>query len=445
MRILTAPHGQDAPRQPGADSGTEVFETLESEVRSYSRRFPAVFATARGAVLTDETGREYLDFFCGSGALNLGHNPPALKARLLEYLAADGLTHGLDLFTVAKRDFLTALRSSVLAPRGLSHKVQFCGPTGTNAVEAALKLARKATGRSTVVSFYGGFHGVSGGSLAVTGDRATRAAAGTELHHTVFVPYPDGPTGEFDSVGLLERMVADTSSGVQLPAAVILEPVQSDGGIYCATPEFLRALREFTERHGILLIADEIWTGCGRTGDFFGFEESGIVPDLITLSKSISGYGLPLSLLLIAPHLDVWAPGEHSGTFRGNQLAFVTGAAALRYWSDQRFLDQLSANAVVLSSWADQVRSETGLAVRGRGPALGVDTADPRWADRVQRRCFERGLVIERCGRRDEVLRVLPPLTIGLLDLDRGLALLLDAIQATAPDRPHQGGLDGRD
>ncbi|MGW0393014.1 diaminobutyrate--2-oxoglutarate transaminase [Streptomyces sp. NPDC003042] len=408
---------------------------LESEVRSYSRKFPAVFATAREASLYDEDGRQYLDFFCGSGALNYGHSPAALKKRLIEHIAADGLTHGLDLFTVAKRDFLDALHDTVLAPRGLRHKVQFCGPTGTNAVEAALKLARKATGRRSVVSFYGGFHGVSAGALAVTGDLATRAALGTDAHGTVFVPYPEGPTGPFDSLAYLERMIADSSSGTPLPAAVILETLQSDGGIYCASPEFLRGLREFTQRHDIVLIVDDIFAGCGRTGDFFSFEQAGIAPDLITLSKSISGYGLPMSLLLIAPEYDVWAPGEHSGTFRGNQLAFVTATAALDYWNDPGFLKLLRENADALDRFARRVAVEHSLPARGRGLVVGIDTADPDRAQRIQERCFDDGLVVERCGRRDEVLRVLPPLTIGREELARGLDIILSALTATAPGK----------
>ncbi|MER7110098.1 aspartate aminotransferase family protein [Streptomyces sp. NPDC000229] len=413
----------------------------ESEVRSYSRKFPAVFARGRGSFLYDEDGREYLDFFCGSGALNYGHNPPALKARLLDHIAADGLTHGLDLLTVAKREFLDALHDTVLAPRGLDHRVQFCGPTGTNAVEAALKLARKATGRRGTVSFYGGFHGVSAGSLAVTGNLEVRASLGLDPHGTVFVPYPEGPTGSFDTLAYLERMVADSASGNPPPAAVILETVQSDGGVYCAPPEFLRGLRDFTRRHGIVLIVDDIFAGCGRTGEFFSFEEAGITPDLVTLSKSISGYGLPMALLLIAPELDVWAPGEHSGTFRGNQLAFVTATAALGHWSDPDFLERLTANAGTLARFAARVTAEHGLPVRGRGLVAGVDTGDPERARRIQQRCFQDGLVVERCGRADEVLRVLPPLTIDEEDLARGLAVITAAISATEATAPGSEGV----
>ncbi|MFI1767637.1 aspartate aminotransferase family protein [Streptomyces sp. NPDC020800] len=403
----------------------------ESEVRSYSRKFPAVFAKGRGSFLYDEEGRRFIDFFCGSGALNYGHNPPAVKERLLQYLADDGLAHGLDLFTVARREFLDAFHETVLAPRGLPHKVQFCGPTGTNAVEAALKLARKATGRRGVVSFYGGFHGVSAGSLAVTGDLVARAALGTDPSGTVFVPFPEGPTGPFDSLSYLERMVADRSSGSALPAAVVLETVQSDGGIYCASPEFLRGLRAFTERHGIVLIVDDIFAGCGRTGDFFSFEQASITPDVITVSKSISGYGLPMALVLISPELDVWRPGEHSGTFRGNQLAFVAATATLDHWRDPLFLTRLDENAGVLRSFGERVTAELGLHVRGRGLVTGVDTGDAERARRVQELCFQDGLVMERCGRDDEVLRVLPPLTIGREELDRGLDIVRSALAAT--------------
>ncbi|MER5483729.1 diaminobutyrate--2-oxoglutarate transaminase [Streptomyces sp. NPDC002812] len=414
-----------------------TIESIESSVRSYSRKFPVVFTTGKGPLMLDEDGREYLDFFCGSGALNYGHNPASQKQALLDYIEADGLTHGLDLFTDAKRTFLHRFRQVVLDPRGLSHRVQSCGPTGTNAVEAALKLARKATGRRTVVSFHGGFHGVSEGSLSVTGNRALRQSSGTGPHATVFLPYPDGPAGSFDSLDLLERMIDDPYSGSEIPAAVIVETVQSDGGIYCAPAGWLRKLRELTARHGIVLICDDIFAGCGRTGDFFSFEEAGITPDLITLSKSISGYGLPLSLLLISPELDVWEPGEHSGTFRGNQLAFVTAAAALDHWTDPGFLAHLRVVQERLAAFADTVYLQTGLVVRGRGLVLGVDTGDAAYAERIQRRCLEDGLVIERCGREDEVMRVLPALTIGTEDLDRGLDLLLRSLHEEARHAVH--------
>ncbi|MTD52392.1 aspartate aminotransferase family protein [Amycolatopsis pithecellobii] len=402
-----------------------VFEEHESEVRLYSRVFPVVFRRGRGAWLYSEDGREFLDFFCGASALNYGHNPPALKRRLRSYLDEDGLIHGLDLYTTAKRDFLSALRRFALEPHGLAHKVQFTGPTGTDAVEAALKLARKATGRRTVVAFTGAFHGMSRGSLSVTGSRRARAAGGVELQDVVFVPYEDGPGGPFDSIGYLDRLLADPAGGVEIPAAVIVEPVQVDGGVYPASAEWLRRLREFTERLDILLIFDDIQAGIGRTGGFFSFSHSGVVPDLITLSKSLSGYGLPLSVLLIAPGIDVWAAGEHTGTFRGNQLAFVTGAGALEEWAQPEFTRRLAANCEILQT---RLRRLGEVTIRGRGMLAGIEVADSARAARIQRYCFDNGLIVELCGRGDRVVKLMPPLTIDPGDLSRGIAVVEAAV-----------------
>ena len=415
----------------------DIFEDLESEVRSYCRTFPAVFDRAKGAELHAEDGRTFVDFFCGVGSLNYGHNNDAIKRRVLDYLAADGVAHGLDMYTAAKRDFLTAFADIVLRPRGLDYKVQFCGPTGTDAVEAALKVARKATGRTGIVAFTGAYHGMSRGSLACTGSRRARRAGGVGGGQDVtFVPFENGPLGRFDSIGLLERLWADPSSGVELPAAVILEPMQMEGGVYPASSDWLRRLRALTERHGVLLIADEIQAGCGRTGRFFCFEHAGIVPDIVTVSKSIGGYGLPMSLNLLRRELDVWEPGEHTGTFRGNQLAFVAAAAACEMWLDDDFHALLDANCRRLDLLRQQLAVQEPDAVfRGRGMALGIDLAGAGGAERaelVQRYAFEHGLIIELCGRYDEVVKLLPPLTIDSVRLEHGIAILRDALAATS-------------
>ncbi|MFL6121259.1 diaminobutyrate--2-oxoglutarate transaminase [Actinophytocola sp.] len=412
-----------------------VFETMESEVRLYCRKFPVVFNRARGAELYAEDGRTYLDFFCGAGSLNYGHNHPHIKRQLAAYLEADGLMHGLDMHTAAKRGFLTRFQEVVLEPRGLDHKVQFCGPTGTDAVEAALKLARKATGRSGIVSFTGAYHGMSRGSLAVTGGRRARAAGGMHSGDVTFVPYEDGPFGAFDSIGYLERLLADSSSGMDIPAAVIVEPLQMEGGVYPASREWLRGLRELTSRHGILLICDEIQAGCGRTGTFFCFEHAEIEPDIITLSKSISGYGLPMSLTIFKRALDVWAPGEHTGTFRGNQLAFVAAGAALDVWRRTDFRTNLAVATRGLTRFGDAVaEGEPAVRVRGRGMALGIDlgrAGGAKRADLVQKQCFDGGLIVELSGRQDEVVKVMPPLTIDPARMRRGLDILDTALTAT--------------
>ncbi|MFH9656751.1 aspartate aminotransferase family protein [Streptomyces sp. NPDC017248] len=417
-----------------ATSDTSVFEKTESEVRMYCRTFPVVFQHAKGALLHTDDGRAFIDFFCGAGSLNYGHNHDAVKRRILDYLAEDGLMHGLDLHTVAKRDFLTRFTEVVLRPRGLDFKVQFTGPTGTDAVEAALKLARRATGRTGLTAFTGAYHGMSRGSLEITGSRRARRAGAVTGGDTTFVPFEDGPHGPFDSIGLLERLWADPSSGTEPPAAVVVEPVQMEGGVYPASREWLRRLREVTERYGVLLVLDEIQTGCGRTGTFFGFEDAGIVPDIVTVSKSLSGYGLPLSLTLFRRELDLWQPGEHTGTFRGNQLAFVAATAACELWQRDDFLTGLERGTQRLTRFrAEAAALDPGLVLRGRGMVLGIDTSRAGGADRaerVQRHAFEHGLIVERCGRYDEVLKVMPPLSITPGLLDEGLGILRDALSA---------------
>ncbi|MDF2576095.1 MAG: ectB [Agromyces sp.] len=264
----------------------DTFDRRESEVRGYIRSFPVVFDSARGSTLVAADGREFLDFFAGAGVLNYGHNNPLFTRALIEYLERDGIIHGLDMATSAKKAFIEAFERLVLAPRGLDHKLQFTGPTGANAVEAALKVARLATGRSNVVAFTNAFHGLSLGGLAATGNSHYREAAGISLGNVTRLPY-DGYLGEgIDTLDLFRKMLDDSGSGLDLPAAVIVEAVQGEGGINVASVQWLQRLREITEARGILLILDEIQSGIGRTGTFFAFEHAGIVPDLITVSTS---------------------------------------------------------------------------------------------------------------------------------------------------------------
>jgi diaminobutyrate-2-oxoglutarate transaminase len=414
---------------------TSIFDELESNVRSYCRSFPVTFGSAKGSYVFGADGRPYLDFLAGAGALNYGHNHETMKSALLEYIAADGMTHGLDLHTSAKERFLTELSSRLLAPLGLDYKVQFTGPTGTNAVEAALKVARKATGRSGIFAFMGGYHGHSLGSLAATSNRAHRAGAGTRLNDVTFLPFPQGPMAEIDTLGYLRTILLDTHSGIELPAAVIVETVQAEGGIAVAPDEWMGQLRTICDDHDIVLIVDDIQTGCGRTGPFFSFERAGIQPDIVTLSKSISGYGLPMSLVLIRPDLDVWEPGEHTGTFRGNQLAFVTGAAALGVFQDEEIEKRTHRNSLEVSEFLSEEcrRLDERLDVRGVGMIWGLDTAaigpDGILAAEVSRRCFENGLIVERAGRHDTVLKLLPPLTISSDELAAGLQILAGALR----------------
>ncbi|MFI8966005.1 diaminobutyrate--2-oxoglutarate transaminase [Streptomyces sp. NPDC053493] len=415
---------------------SSVFETVESKVRSYCRAWPVVFEQARGSRLYDEHGRPYLDFFAGAGSLNYGHNNPVLKRALLDYLSGDGITHGLDMSTTAKRDFLETFRSAVLEPRALPYKVMFPGPTGTNAVEAALKLARKVTGRETVVSFTNAFHGMSLGSLAVTGNSVKRAGAGVPLNHAAQMPFDHYFDGQVPDFLWFERLLEDPGSGLDHPAAVIVETVQGEGGINVARAEWLRSLAELCRRHEMLLIVDDVQMGCGRTGEFFSFEEAGITPDIVTLSKSISGYGLPMALCLFRPELDVWQPGEHNGTFRGNNPAFVTATAAIdTYWRDDALRDRTLSRAGRIERALGDLCGEderAALSYRGRGLVWGLEFADGERADAVCRRAFELGLLVETSGPHGEVVKLLPALTATDDELDEGLGILARSVRHAA-------------
>lgn len=407
----------------------KIFDRMESEVRGYIRSFPVIFAKARGSELIDESGRRYIDFFSGAGTLNYGHNNPVLRERMVDYLASDGVVHGLDMATSAKKYFLQTVDRLILKPRGLDYTLQFTGPTGTNAVEAALKLARQVKGRQNVISFTHGFHGVSGGSLAATANRKFRQAAGVALGNTSFMPF-DGYFGpDVNTMAYLERMLDDPSSGLDQPAAVIVETVQGEGGVNVASQHWLRELERLCRRHDMLLIVDDIQVGCGRTGHFFSFEAAGISPDIVTLSKSLSGFGLPMSLVLFKPELDVWQPGAHSGTFRGNNLAFVTAAQAMEtYWSDSALSDGVAAKERLVRDWLENLVHScrgAGLSVRGRGLIQGLATpVGDDLANRIARRAFELGVVIETSGAHDEVLKVLPALTIPYEQLEQGLEII---------------------
>ncbi|MCQ4083519.1 diaminobutyrate--2-oxoglutarate transaminase [Streptomyces sp. RB6PN25] len=424
---------------PVADaSGSAIpadLASLESEVRSYSRAWPAVFRSASGSRLRTDTGDSYLDFFAGAGSLNYGHNNPVLKRALLEYLDADGITHGLDMMTSAKADFLRAFQAKVLDPRGLDHKVQFTGPTGTNAVEAALKLARKVTGRHAVAAFTHAFHGMSLGSLAVTAG-PKQAGAGIPVGHTLRLPYDGFGTSGGSGLDLFEELLKDCGSGVEVPAAVIVETVQGEGGVNVASVDWLQRLASLCERWEMLLILDDVQTGCGRTGHFFSFESAGIRPDLVCLSKSISGYGLPMALLLLRPQFDVWKPGEHNGTFRGNNPAFVTATAALaNYWADSTLTEATERNSHRIGEFLDRIaraHPEFGLRSRGRGLMWGIAFDRPDLARLISRESFARGLVIETSGAQSQVLKILPPLTITEAELDEGLGVIGDAIDKLA-------------
>jgi len=409
-----------------------IFEQVESQVRSYVRSFPTVFSKAKGSILYDEQDNEYIDFFAGAGVLNYGHNPTVVNEALIKYLESDGIVHGLDKATSAKKRFLEQLHNIILAPRHMDYRVQFTGPTGTNAVETALKLARMVKGRSNIIAFTNAFHGLTMGSMAVTGNSFYRDEAFINRANVAFMPFDNYFGEEINTADILRKFLSDNSSGVDLPAAIILETIQAEGGINVASEEWLREIEQICRDFDILLIVDDIQVGNGRTGNFFSFERSGINPDIIVLSKSIGG-GLPLSVVLIKPELDQWKPGEHTGTFRGNNLAFVASAELLEYWRNDNLSEAIAYKEKIIQEELNRMAekySSHSPQVRGYGMVYGFHLPEMNLCSEVSAEAFSRGLVIELAGANDDVLKFLPPLVIEEETLKRGLKIVDDSIEA---------------
>jgi diaminobutyrate-2-oxoglutarate transaminase len=422
------------PKEDHVVTDIQVFEVHESQVRNYCRHWPTVFSRAKGSLVYDEHDRSYLDFFAGAGALNYGHNHPHLKEALLSYLSEDSIVHSLDMYTVAKAKFLNELQDIILYPRKLSYKAQFPGPAGTTAVEAALKLARRYTGRSAIVSFTNAFHGMTLGALALTVTSSNLYSAPSA--DTIVLPYDHEAGGESTGLQLLERLLADNSRN--RPAAAIVETVQGEGGLRAASVSWLRRLASLCQNHGVLLIVDDVQMGCGRTGPFFSFEPSGIHPDMVCLSKSLSGYGLPLALTLLRPELDVWAIGEHSGTFRGINPAFVTATAALDFWRTSTLERETLDKGQLIESTLNEIARRHDSAVseiRGRGLARGIAFHERERASNICESAFNHGLLVETTGKNHEVVKIMPPVTIAIEDLLRGLDILRDAIDKSAAEQ----------
>ena len=416
----------------------EIYARRESEARSYCRSFPASFVRAQGSELTDAEGRTYVDFLAGCSTLNYGHNDPDMKAALIEHITQDGITHGLDMHSDAKGAFLRAFEDIILTPRNMDYKVMMTGPTGTNAVEAAMKLARKVTGRRNIIAFTNGFHGMTMGALSCTGNAGKRAGAGGgPLCGTTHMPYEGAFGPDIDSLHVIEQMLGNPSSGMDAPAAFIIEPVQGEGGLTAASTAFMQGVARLAKEHGALLIVDDIQAGCGRTGTFFSFEEMGIEPDLIPMAKSFSGMGLPFAALLIKPEHDIWKPAEHNGTFRGNTHAFVTARVALeKFWRDDSFQREIAAKAETLrhalTAIADTI---PGARLKGRGMMQGIDVGDGNLAGAICARAYEKGLIIETSGADDEVVKVLAPLTTPRETFERGLDILAQAARDVVETR----------
>lgn len=414
---------------------TKVFEQYESEVRSYCRKFPTVFKRAKGAYFYDENGIEYLDFFCGAGAVNYGHNNDYIKNKVVDYLMNDGVTHALDMYTVAKREFMECMQEKVLKPRGLDYKIMFPGPTGTNAIESALKLARKVKKRSNVWAFMGAFHGMTLGALALTTDKESRAGGGVRFTDVTHIPAPY-MFPELDVIKYMQTLLDDDHSGVEKPAALVMETVQAEGGIEVFSVDFLQRVSEFCKNNDILLIVDDIQVGCARTGTFMSFERAGIKPDMFVMSKSIGGMGLPLAITLFKPELDIWLPGEHNGTFRGNQMAFVAAKAGLEYMLDNNIEKEVVRKSKIVEEYMENeiLPLDGRLKYRGLGLIWGIDFGDiddAKFCAKVQKKCFENRLIIESAGRNNCVIKLMPTLVVDDESLLKGLDIIKNAIKDT--------------
>ncbi len=408
----------------------EVFEKTESQVRSYCRKYPVEFNKAKNAELFSVEGERYIDFLAVAGSMNYGHNNPEIKAKIVEYLSEDNIINALDMYTAAKEEFLRTFEEKILEPRNLNYKVMCCGPTGTNANEAALKLARKNTGRMNVIAFSGAFHGMTLGSLAMTTDRTSREGASLPLTNVTFVPYD----GTLDSIAYLKWLLEDDHSGVEKPAAIFLETLQAEGGINVASVEWLQEVRRICTENDILMVCDDIQVGIGRTGTFFSFERAGIQPDMVVLSKSISGFGMPMALLLIRPDLDIFRPAEHNGTFRGNQLSFIGGTAGINYFIEHHLDEEVRRKGAIVEKFIQEeiMPLDSRLSYRGMGLMWGIDfgAVNPALALEAVHEAFDRHLICEVAGRKDGVLKLMPPLTIEDEVLKEGLAVIKEAVIA---------------
>lgn len=427
---------------------------FESNARTYPRKLPLAIKRAHGIHLVDVNGTSYLDCLAGAGTLALGHNHPVVVAAVQRHLAEGAPLHTLDFTTPAKDEFVEALFATLPEPLRSRGRIQFCGPSGSDAIEAALKLTKIATGRRSILAFSGGYHGQTHGSLAMMGNLGPKANLPGLMADVHFLPFPHGTRcplgcdrcdGEH-SAGYVERLLRDPESGIAPPAAMVMEVVQGEGGSIPAPDNWLRRMRRLTEELGIPLVIDEVQTGWGRTGTLYAFERAGVVPDVLVLSKAIGG-SLPLAVIVYREELDKWPPGAHTGTFRGNQLAMVAGRETLRYILDQDLPAHAAAMGRLLMERLTglQTRHPFVGEVRGRGLMVGVEVIDPATtgpdghaaydgarARALQQACFERGVIVETGGRHGAVLRFLPPLVVTQHDVEQIAGIVGEACAATA-------------
>jgi len=402
-----------------------TFEEHESEIRAYCRAVPTVFKASSNATMVDENDKEYIDFFAGAGVLNFGHNNQKMKDAVVEFIQNDGVVHSLDMYTDVKREFIKTFVKTILEPRGMEdRKLQFTGPTGTNAVEAALKLARKVTGRTEVVAYNRGFHGMTLGSLAATANDAFRSSAGVTLDNVIRDTFND-----MHALENLRQKMFDSGSGMLPPAAFLVEAVQAEGGVRVATKEWLQGVQKLANDTGALFIIDDIQAGCGRCGSYFGFDDLDVDPDIVVLAKGLGGMGTPIGMLVNKPEYDkAWAPGQHTGTYRGQGISFVAGRIGLEYFADDAFVESAKQKGEVIRKTLDDLNSKYHLVdVRQKGMLLAAEFEDADTAKAITGKCFEKGLIIGTCNT-GQIVKFIPPLTIEEDKLRQGLAIFADAV-----------------
>lgn len=426
---------------------TDRQNDFESSARSYPRKFPFALNKAKGSWIEDVEGNRYLDFLCGAGTLALGHNDDEVNKAMVDLILSDAPLHTLDLTTPVKDKYVDEIFSIIPEELRKNAKIQFCSPSGTDAVDAAIKLCKTATGRGNVIAFSGGYHGMGHGALALTGNHNAKKYVQNLMPGVQFMPYPysyrcpfglGGDAGTDACCAYFERMLKDPESGVVLPAAVIVEPIQGEGGVVPAPIKFLQTIRRVTRELDIPMIVDEIQCGMGRSGRVFAFEYADIVPDVILSSKAIGG-SQPMSVVIYNKNLDKWSAGAHAGTFRGNQLAMAAGTVVIERVKNPEFLKEVARKGNRIKDAMEKLKGEVSIIgdVRGKGLMLGIEFIDPNGAKdlmgnpepsgeiaaRIQHMCFENKLVMEKGGRNGSVMRCLCALTVTDDEIDTMLSI----------------------
>ena len=432
---------------------TDRQDEFESSARSYPRKFPFALSKAKGSWVEDVEGNRYLDFLCGAGTLALGHNDDEVNKAMIDLISSGAPLHTLDLTTPVKDRFVETIFSILPEEMRGNVKIQFCSPSGTDATDAAIKLCKTATGRGSVIAFSGGYHGMGHGALSLTGNLNAKTKVQNLMPGVQFMPYPNsyrcpfglgGEAGTDAACAYFERMLKDPESGVTKPAAVIIEPIQGEGGVIPAPRKFLQTIRRVTKELDIPMIVDEIQCGVGRSGQMFAFEDSGIIPDVILMSKAIGG-SQPMSVVIYNKNLDKWTAGAHAGTFRGNQLAMAAGTVVLKRVSDPEFLASVREKGVHIHEAMNALRKEVSIIgdVRGRGLMMGIEFIDPDGpkdvmghpepsgtiAAEVQKRCFEHKLIMEKGGRNGSVMRCLCALNVSMEDIDTMIGIFSSVVR----------------